>query len=58
MARGADARLLPTGNVADELDGHRVTLIDNGMPVVLLRADEFGVAGDESPADLEAARRS
>ena len=53
MARGEDARLLPTGNVVDELDGHRVTLIDNGMPVVLLRAEEFGIAGDESPADLE-----
>ena len=46
--------LLPTGNVVDELDGHRVTLIDNGMPVVLLRADEFGVSGDETPAELEA----
>lgn len=50
---GGGSRLLPTGNVADDLDGHRVTLIDNGMPVVLLRADEFGVAGDESPAELE-----
>jgi len=45
--------LLPTGRVADEVAGHRVTLIDNGMPVVLLRADEFGVTGDESPAELE-----
>lgn len=53
MAPGADARLLPTGNVTDEIDGHRVTLIDNGMPVVLLRADEFGVTGDEPPDDLE-----
>ena len=53
MAPADDAHLLPTGNAADEIDGHRVTLIDNGMPVVLLRADEFGIAGDESPADLE-----
>ena len=53
--RAATTRaLLPTGNVVDEIDGHRVTLIDNGMPVVLLRADEFGVAGDEIPAELEA----
>ncbi len=51
---GGSKPLLPTGNVADELDGHRATLIDNGMPVVLLRAEEFGVIGDESPADLEA----
>ena len=53
MGSAADVRLLPTGAVADLLDGHRVTLIDNGMPVVLLRADEFGVRGDESPAELE-----
>ena len=54
LSGSPDARLLPTGRVVDDLDGHRVTLIDNGMPVVLLRADEFGVAGDESPAELEA----
>jgi 4-oxalomesaconate tautomerase len=53
MAPADDAHLLPTGNVADQIDGHRATLIDNGMPVVLLRADEFGVSGDESPAELE-----
>jgi 4-oxalomesaconate tautomerase len=45
--------LLPTGNVVDDVAGHRATLIDNGMPVVLLAAAEFGVTGDESPADLE-----
>ena len=45
--------LFPTGNVADEVAGHHVTLIDNGMPVVLLDAAQFGVAGDETPADLE-----
>jgi 4-oxalomesaconate tautomerase len=46
--------LFPTGHPVDEIAGHRVTLVDNGMPVVLLDATEFGVAGDESPADLEA----
>jgi 4-oxalomesaconate tautomerase len=50
---GGDKPLLPTGSVSDEIAGHRVTLIDNGMPVVLLRAAEFGVDGDESPTDLE-----
>jgi 4-oxalomesaconate tautomerase len=45
--------LLPTGNLIDEVAGHRATLIDNGMPVVLLDAAEFGVAGDETPAELE-----
>jgi 4-oxalomesaconate tautomerase len=51
---GGEKPLLPSGRVVDEIDGHRVTLIDNGMPVALLRADEFDVAGDESPEDLEA----
>lgn len=46
--------LFPTGNLVDEVAGHTVTLVDNGMPVVLLDAAEFGVAGDETPADLEA----
>lgn len=46
--------LLPTGNLVDTLRGHRATLVDNGMPVVLLDAAEFGITGDESPADLEA----
>lgn len=53
MAAG-DKPLLPTGNVVDEVAGHRATLVDNGMPVVLLRADEFGIDGDESPEELEA----
>ncbi|WP_106815430.1 4-oxalomesaconate tautomerase [Microbacterium timonense] len=51
---GPDKPLLPTGSPSDEIDGHVVTLIDNGMPVVLLRADDFGVDGTESPAQLEA----
>ncbi|WEG07983.1 PrpF domain-containing protein [Microbacterium horticulturae] len=45
--------LLPTGNAADTVAGHRVTLVDNGMPVVLMDAVDFGVAGTESPAELE-----
>jgi len=45
---------LPTGRAVDEIDGHEVTLVDAGMPVVLLRASEFGVNGDERPAELEA----
>lgn len=45
--------LFPTGNVSDEVAGHRATLIDNGMPVVLVDGAEFGVTGDETPAELE-----
>jgi 4-oxalomesaconate tautomerase len=46
--------LLPTGRVRDDLDGVPATLIDNGMPVVLINADDLGVSGYESPARLEA----
>lgn len=46
--------LLPTGNAADVIDDTRVTCIDNGMPVVLLRAADFGKTGYESPEELEA----
>ncbi len=46
--------LLPTGNASDQIDGVRVTCIDNGMPVVLLAASDFSKTGYELPADLEA----
>jgi 4-oxalomesaconate tautomerase len=45
--------LLPTGNALDELDGIKATLIDNGMPVVVLRAADFGKSGYETPAQLD-----
>ena len=44
---------LPTGNAVDDVAGHRVTLVDAGMPVVLLDAAEFGLSGAESPEELE-----
>lgn len=46
--------LLPTGNEIDVIDGIECTLIDNGMPSVLLRAQDFGVSGYETPEALEA----
>ena len=53
IAGSTCGRLLPTGNVTDEVDGISVSCIDNGMPVVLLRATDFGMTGKESPAELE-----
>lgn len=44
--------LLPTGNVLDEVDGYQLTCIDNGMPLVLLRAADFGLSGYESVEEL------
>ncbi|PRX35198.1 4-oxalomesaconate tautomerase [Meinhardsimonia xiamenensis] len=46
--------LLPTGNARDVIEGVEATLIDNGMPCVILRAADFGLTGRESPAELEA----
>jgi len=46
--------LLPTGNGVDMIDGVEATLIDNGMPCVILRAADFGVLGTESREELEA----
>jgi len=45
---------LPTGNVVDVFDGVEVTCIDNGMPVVVIRAEDIGRSGYESPEQLEA----
>ncbi|WP_212523256.1 4-oxalomesaconate tautomerase [Actibacterium sp. MT2.3-13A] len=46
--------LLPTGNASDEIAGVDCTLIDNGMPCVVMRADAFGLSGQEAPEELEA----
>lgn len=46
--------LLPTGNAVDTIEGVACTLIDNGMPLVVMRADDFGLTGQESRAALEA----
>ncbi|MBS8225058.1 4-oxalomesaconate tautomerase [Vannielia litorea] len=45
--------LLPTGNAADEIEGVACTLIDNGMPCVVMRAADMGITGDETPEELE-----
>jgi 4-oxalomesaconate tautomerase len=39
--------LLPTGNAFDRVAGVDVTLIDNGMPVIVLAADSVGRSGYE-----------
>ena len=45
--------LLPTGNQVDVIDGVEVTLVDNGMPSVILRAKDFELSGYEDPVELE-----
>lgn len=44
--------LLPSGKNADEISGIRCTLIDNGMPVIVLKAADVGRTGYESVVQL------
>jgi 4-oxalomesaconate tautomerase len=54
IAGSSCGALLPTGNAVDTIEGVRVTCIDNGMPVVCIKAADLGRTGHETPADLEA----
>lgn len=54
IAGGSTGALLPTGNTRDLVGGIDCTVVDNGMPVVVMQAQSLGVSGYESPADLEA----
>ncbi|MBD3729310.1 MAG: 4-oxalomesaconate tautomerase [Sphingomonadales bacterium] len=45
--------LLPTGNAVDVIEGVPCTLIDNGMPCVVFRAEDVGATGYESREELE-----
>lgn len=53
IAGSSCGALLPTGRARDVVDGIEVTCIDNGMPVVLMRASDLGVSGHEAPEALE-----
>ena len=45
--------LLPTGNAFDEIEGVRCTLIDNGMPCIVFKAEDVGATGYETREELE-----
>src|SRR5262245_46937455 len=45
--------LLPTGRAVDVLDGVEVTCIDNGMPIVVMRALAVGRTGYETRDELD-----
>ena len=46
--------LLPTGNGVDVIDGVGVTMIDNGMPCVVIAAQDVGITGYEDRETLDA----
>jgi 4-oxalomesaconate tautomerase len=54
IAGSSCGALLPTGRAVDRVNGLEATLIDNGMPVVILRAGDLGVTGHEACDELEA----
>ncbi len=45
--------LLPTGNAIDVMNGIEMTCIDNGMPVIILRASDFNITGYETKEELD-----
>ena len=53
-AGSASGSLFPTGNLTDDIDGIKITCIDNGMPVVLLRAGDLDRTGYETRDELNA----
>jgi len=48
--------LFPTGRRKEEIDGVEVSLVDATMPAMILRAEDAGVTGYESAAELDANR--
>ena len=54
VAGSSCGALFPTGRVRNVVEGAEITCVDNGMPVVILRAADFGKTGAESPEELEA----
>jgi len=51
---GKTGRLFPTGRALDVIDGVEATCIDVAMPMVLMKASDFGITGYESKPELDA----
>jgi 2-methylaconitate cis-trans-isomerase PrpF len=51
---GKTGRLFPTGRPLDVIDGVEATCIDVAMPMVLMKASDFGITGYESKPELDA----
>jgi len=49
-------KMLPTGKPSDVIDGVEVSCVDIAMPVVLMRAEDFGKTGHETAVELDADR--
>jgi 4-oxalomesaconate tautomerase len=51
---GDDTPVFPTGQLVDRFAGTDVSCVNAGMPVVLVRAGDLELDGDEAPEALEA----
>lgn len=49
-------KMFPTGNTIDLIDGYHVSCVDVAMPMVIARAEDFGVTGHETVKELDANR--
>ena len=56
VAGSSTGAFLSTGNLRDVFDGIEVTCMDVAMPMVIARASDFGLSGDETPEQLDANR--
>lgn len=56
VAGSSTGKFLPTGNLIDKIDGIDVTCMDVAMPMVIARASDFGLTGQESREALDANR--
>lgn len=54
IAGGATGAMFPTGQRQDSFDGVAVTCMDVAMPMVIARAEAFGLTCQETAAELDA----
>lgn len=57
IAGSSCGALQPTGRAVDDVERLEVTCVDNGMPVVVMRAQDLGLSGTESPECLDGNER-
>lgn len=53
LAGSMCGNMLPSGNTIDVIDGVETTMLDNGMPVVAMRATDLDISGYESAQELD-----
>jgi len=49
-------KMLPTGKPLDVIDGVEVSCVDVAMPIVMMRSQDLGKTGYETPVELDADR--